>query len=370
VGSLADAAQENRWRIVAAGRPHQDQEEVAGPSIATVVVVDIDDVGDAHDVIRRLRAGGDAPAPGMLIAVLVAPQQAHAAVLGAHSDLLDAGADDVTLVQDTSAPRLHVEMSTLRVRALQIAAKKMKARILGACEDELLTQLEDMSRRSADFFWPYAHKVFEGMPKLSWDVKASPVVGAAIGGGVIESLLGRGAFGDVYNARVIETDEPQAVKVLDKAHIKTLDDVRSIWREIQSLRNFDHPNIVRLESAHQGPQHIILCMEHAGKANLTQVISAAGGRLTPSRSRLLMVQLLRALSYCHGRGVAHRDVKPENAVVARDGETLKLIDFGSAVPLTKSCADMAGRSCRRRFSPPGMSSPMCPTVATFGPRAW
>lgn len=38
-------------------------------------------------------------------------------------------------VQDTSAPRLHVEMSTLRVRALQIAAKKMKARILGACEE-------------------------------------------------------------------------------------------------------------------------------------------------------------------------------------------------------------------------------------------
>ena len=62
--------------------------------------------------------------------------------------------------------------------------------------------------------------------------------------------------------------------------------------------------------------------------NLLQVLESRPGGLHPAKVRLFTWQLVKAVAACHARGVAHRDVKPENILVSRDGETLKLCDFG------------------------------------------
>ena len=64
--------------------------------------------------------------------------------------------------------------------------------------------------------------------------------------------------------------------------------------------------------------------------NLLQVLESHPGGLHPAKVRLFTWQLVKAIAACHERGVAHRDVKPENVLVSRDGETLKLCDFGFA----------------------------------------
>ena len=80
--------------------------------------------------------------------------------------------------------------------------------------------------------------------------------------------------------------------------------------------------------------------------NLLQVLESRPGGLHPAKVRLFTWQLVKAIAACHGRGVAHRDVKPENILVSRDGETLKLCDFGFAarvLPSHRASSECDGR---------------------------
>ena len=79
--------------------------------------------------------------------------------------------------------------------------------------------------------------------------------------------------------------------------------------------------------------------------NLLQVLESRPGGLHPAKVRLFTWQLVKAIAACHERGVAHRDVKPENILVSRDGETLKLCDFGFArvLPSHRASSECDGR---------------------------
>ena len=79
--------------------------------------------------------------------------------------------------------------------------------------------------------------------------------------------------------------------------------------------------------------------------NLLQVLESRPGGLHPAKVRLFTWQLVKAIAACHERGVAHRDVKPENILVSRDGETLKLCDFGFArvLPSRRASSERDGR---------------------------
>lgn len=77
--------------------------------------------------------------------------------------------------------------------------------------------------------------------------------------------------------------------------------------------------------------------------NLLQVLESRPGGLHPAKVRLFTWQLVKAIAACHERGVAHRDVKPENILVSRDGETLKLCDFGFARALPSRRSSSASK---------------------------
>lgn len=173
-------------------------------------------------------------------------------------------------------------------------------------------------------------------------------------------VLGAGSFGRVRRASRTFSGEDFAIKIMDKvdSQLKGQDapDVisRMASREMNAMRRVaDHPGIVTLHKAFpcEKDEQIFFVMELVEGPNLYTVLSS---RLEPPREEdavLIVQQLAEALSFCHRRGVAHRDVKPENVLVKdsdvdlveekdAEGKTIgwvtqerlsvKLCDFGSA----------------------------------------
>jgi serine/threonine protein kinase len=148
------------------------------------------------------------------------------------------------------------------------------------------------------------------------------------------SLLGRGTFAKVYLARPVAGGEAVAVKVLDKAEVMgTAGMAPRVLREVTAMRRLRHPNVLHLHEVLATRAKIYLVMELARGGDLLSRLAALPRRRLPEHAaRRVFVQLVAALSYCHARGVAHRDVKPQNVLLDGDGN-LKVSDFGlSALP--------------------------------------
>ncbi|KAL5206803.1 hypothetical protein ABZP36_035012 [Zizania latifolia] len=147
-------------------------------------------------------------------------------------------------------------------------------------------------------------------------------------------LLGRGTFAKVYLARSVAGGEAVAVKVIDKAEVMgTAGMAPRVLREVAAMRRLRHPHVLRLHEVLATRARIYLVMELAPGGDLLSRLAALPRRRLPENAaRRVFVQLVDALSYCHARGVAHRDVKPQNILLDGDGN-LKVSDFGlSALP--------------------------------------
>uniref|UniRef100_A0A7N0ULE0 non-specific serine/threonine protein kinase n=1 Tax=Kalanchoe fedtschenkoi TaxID=63787 RepID=A0A7N0ULE0_KALFE len=143
--------------------------------------------------------------------------------------------------------------------------------------------------------------------------------------------LGQGNFGKVKYATHLETGHVYAVKVLEKDKIIRLKITGQIVREISTLKLLKHPNVVRLYEVIASKSKIYMVLEYVNGGELFDII-ASRGRLSEARGRRLFQQLIDAVSYCHDRGVYHRDLKLENVLIDKKGN-LKISDFGlSALP--------------------------------------
>ncbi|KAG1347691.1 CBL-interacting protein kinase 7 [Cocos nucifera] len=144
-------------------------------------------------------------------------------------------------------------------------------------------------------------------------------------------LLGRGTFAKVYYARSLADGSGVAVKVLDKPEVVETGMASRVLREVSAMRRLSHPNILKLHEVMATKSKIYLVMEHAAGGDLLSLM-ARRGRLAEPVARRYFQQLVAALRYCHARGVAHRDIKPQNLLLDRHGN-LKVSDFGlSALP--------------------------------------
>jgi serine/threonine protein kinase len=99
-------------------------------------------------------------------------------------------------------------------------------------------------------------------------------------------------------------------------------------REIAVLRQLRHPNIVELNDVVQDAGRLFLVFEFVDK-DLKKFMENNEGPLAPGVIKSFTYQLLAGLEYCHVRGVMHRDLKPQNILISRDGR-LKIADFGLA----------------------------------------
>ena len=139
--------------------------------------------------------------------------------------------------------------------------------------------------------------------------------------------LGSGAFGKVVLGRHILTNEPVAVKILDKMILsQTPDDYQSVKQEINILKSVKHKHIVQLYEVMQTPRHIFIIMEYCeGKDLLDYILTKS--RLSEEESLKYFHQLINALFYLHSQNIAHRDIKIDNMLLDRNRD-LKLVDFG------------------------------------------
>nr|CAD1841701.1 unnamed protein product [Ananas comosus var. bracteatus] len=156
-------------------------------------------------------------------------------------------------------------------------------------------------------------------------------------------LLGRGTFAKVYHGRSVSDGSCVAVKVLDKPEVVGTGTGAGprVLREVSAMRGLSHPNVLRLLEVMATRSKIYLVMELAPGGDLLSLLARSrGGRLPEPAARRYLLQIVAALRYCHARGVAHRDVKPQNLLLARDG-ALKLSDFGLA-----ALAEQRGRDGR------------------------
>ena len=138
--------------------------------------------------------------------------------------------------------------------------------------------------------------------------------------------LGKGAMGAVYKAHQAGFDRIVALKVLFKKVSSNPKLVERMYREGRIMGRLDHPNIVRgYGIGEDGGWHYI-AMEYVDGQNLLKWLEGVG-RLSVGDALHIIIVCARALQYAHGLEVIHRDVKPDNILVTRDGD-IKVADFG------------------------------------------
>jgi cyclin-dependent kinase 1 len=142
-----------------------------------------------------------------------------------------------------------------------------------------------------------------------------------------EAALGEGTYGVVYKARDRQTDEIVALKRI-RLEVEDEGIPSTALREISLLRELTHENVVELKDCVQEDGKLYLVFEFLDK-DLKKYMESCSGLLSPILVKSYLFQICRGLAFCHARGVMHRDLKPQNLLVTRDGR-LKLADFGLA----------------------------------------
>ncbi len=146
----------------------------------------------------------------------------------------------------------------------------------------------------------------------------------------IECLLGRGGMGAVYKGIQPELERPVAIKILPAEVAADEVFVTRFKREARTLAKLQHPRIVTIYDYGQtGEGHLYFVMEYIDGTTLREILRGPG--LTAEEALLKVSQICDALYAAHQQGVVHRDVKPENILITRDG-WVKLADFGLARP--------------------------------------
>jgi len=145
----------------------------------------------------------------------------------------------------------------------------------------------------------------------------------------VERELGRGGMATVYLARDIRLDRLVAIKVL-LPELAVRPELRERFlRETRTAASFSHPNIVPVHAVEETPTLLFFVMGFVDGETLTQIVRRHGP-LTATAAARLIQEVAWALSYAHGRGVVHRDVKPDNILLERATGRAMVTDFGIA----------------------------------------
>ncbi|XP_051148666.1 CDPK-related kinase 7-like [Andrographis paniculata] len=146
--------------------------------------------------------------------------------------------------------------------------------------------------------------------------------------------VGRGHFGYTCSAKGKKGSLKGldvAVKVIPKIKMTTAIAVEDVRREVKILRALTgHNNLVQFYDAYEDEDNVYVVMELCKGGELLDHILSCGGKYSEEDAKIVMVQILSVVAYCHLQGVVHRDLKPENFLfTSKDGRSpLKAIDFG------------------------------------------
>jgi len=152
--------------------------------------------------------------------------------------------------------------------------------------------------------------------------------GQQIPGYQILSRLGAGAMATVFKARQLSLDRIVAIKVLPKKFSESPDYVARFYKEGKAAARLNHPNIVQAYDVGEAGGYHYFVMEYVEGHTLFDEL-AEGKVFSEQEALKVIIQIARALAHAHKQGLIHRDVKPKNIMIAKDG-TAKLADMGLA----------------------------------------
>jgi serine/threonine-protein kinase len=215
----------------------------------------------------------------------------------------DTGDDVLSLIQkagladDTVLDAFRGKVGKLHGPAPEIAGKLVKAGILTQFQAKLLLQ---------------------GKYK-----------GFRLGPYKILDQIAKGGMGQVYLAVHVTMRRRVALKVLPSWQASEPAQVERFYREARAAAALNHPNIVRAFDVGSEKETHFLVMEHLDGKNLAQRLDEAGGVLPVTEACGYVIQAATGLQHAHARKLVHRDIRPDNLVLCRDG-VVKILDVGIA----------------------------------------
>lgn len=212
--------------------------------------------------------------------------------------------------------------------ALDLAPGERSAFLSEACgaDESLRKEVESLiasHEKDGSFIDSPAYEVAAEMLTNDPELRA----GQMIGHYQILSTLGKGGMGEVYLAQDTKLSRKVALKVLPGAFTRDQERLQRFKQEARATSAMNHPNILTIFEIGEADGRHYITTEFIEGQTLGQRIAA--GSLKLGETLNIAEQITSALSAAHGAGIVHRDVKPENIMIRRDG-IVKVLDFGLA----------------------------------------
>src|SRR4051795_2532760 len=166
-------------------------------------------------------------------------------------------------------------------------------------------------------------------------------IGTVLGGRYrVMELLGQGGMARIYRGHDNQLDRDVAIKILRPEYGRDPDFGSRFRHEAQAAASLNHPNIVAVYDYGQDEPGPFIVMELVDGEDLASIIKRSGA-LPPRQAARITAEAARALHAAHQRGIVHRDVKPSNIMIDRDGR-VKVADFGIARAVAEAQMTLPG----------------------------
>ncbi|KAH9000361.1 kinase-like domain-containing protein [Lactarius akahatsu] len=166
---------------------------------------------------------------------------------------------------------------------------------------------------------------------------------------VKDQKVGEGTYAVVYRGRELATGRKIAIKKIKVGQFKDGLDMSAV-REVKYLRELHHPNVIELLDVFSSKTNLNLVLEFLD-TDLEMIIKDRSLVFLPADIKSWMAMMFRGLEFCHRNFILHRDLKPNNLLIASDGQ-LKIADFGLARDAADPGYKMTCQVITRWYRPP------------------